>query len=59
MTTTTSDNPKLARFRQLVADKRSQQNGDEGSTPMSGSNRGDDVASIFAGGLTTTCEVYP
>ena len=55
MTTTTSDNPKLARFRQLVADKRSQRNGDEGSTSMSGSNRGDDVASIFAGGLTTTC----
>jgi hypothetical protein len=26
-----------------------------GSTSMSGSNRGDDVASIFAGGLTTTC----
>ena len=39
MMTTTSENPKLARFRQLVADKRSQRNGDEGSTPMSGSNR--------------------
>ena len=54
MTTTTSDNPKLARFRQLVADKRSQQNGDEGSTPMSGN-----VASIFASGLTTTCWGLP
>ena len=36
MTTTTSNNPKLARFRQLVVDERFQRNGDEGSTPMSG-----------------------
>ena len=53
-TTTTSDNPKLARFRQLVAEKRLQRNGDEGSTPMSRSSRGDgDVASIFAGDKRT------
>ena len=53
-TTTTSDNPKLARFRQLVAEKRLQQNGDKGSTPMSRSSRGDaDVASIFAGDKRT------
>jgi hypothetical protein len=45
MTTSTSDNPKLTRFRQLVAEKRLQRNGDEGSSTPIDPKRGTKSAS--------------